>query len=197
MLIKQGSLRNYFHDFLQCSLRKQNIQAQDDTVSYLTNLLITFSRTECFIDSNQGRAAHQPLAIYYSKAIHSPTSHERNLALRRLGDIALFVCGLFSESLQKKSVDVDYYAAMGGTAYSYLSESCHSPTSSTPKENVFSELSCKFIDFVDVLSDLNEGQANKNLLRTYELWLRTHSKKAKNILIENNILPTEQNLHLQ
>ena len=45
---------------------------------------------------------------------------------------------------------------------------------------------------MDVLSGLNENhsQSNKNLLRTYEIWLRTGSKRAKNILIEHDIHPT-------
>ncbi len=197
MLLKQESLRNYFHDFLLSSLSKQNIQAQDHTVSYLTNLLTTFSRTERFIDCGHGRATHKALALYYSDALNSPSSHERDIALRRMGDIALFICGLFSGNLSKKAVDVDYYVAMGGTAYGCLSESNSLSSSSTSSLDVFYELSSKFVDFVDVLSDLNKNQSDKNLLRTYELWIRTQSKKAKKILIENNILPIEQNTSIQ
>jgi hypothetical protein len=191
MLVKQESLRKYFHEFLQNSLDSQNVKAQDHTISYLTNLLVSFSRTETFIDPGQGRATHKPLAIYYSKAVNSQNNHERNMALRRLGDIALFICGLFSDSLSKKAVDIDYYVAMGGSAYSCLSVSVCAPNTDAPIENVYDELSSKFIDFVDVLSELNENQkqSNKNLLRTYEIWLRTQSKRAKNILIENGIDP--------
>ena len=197
MLVKQESLRNYFHDFLQKSLHKQNIEAQDHTVSYITNLLISFTSTENFIDQGQGRAAHKPLALYYSDAMNSHSNHERVIALRRLGDIALFICGLFSESLNNKAIDVDYYVSMGGSAYGYLSESNLTASNSSCYNDVFNELSRKFVDFADILSDLNESQSNKNLLRTYEVWIRTQSKKARNILIENNILPIEQNFILQ
>ena len=197
MLVKHESLRTYFHEFLMNSLRRQNIQAQDHTISYLTNLLTSFSTTDTFIDPGQGRAAHKPLASYYSDAINSHTALERDHALQRLGDIALFICGLFSDSLNKKAVDVDYYIAMGGTAYAYLSESKNISRKSTPHLNVFQELSNKFIDFADVLSDLNQKQSNKNLLRTYEYWLRTKSKKAKEVLIENGIQPINHSDTLQ
>ena len=197
MLVKQESLRNYFHSFLLKSLHKQNIQAQDDTISYLTNLLVTFSRSETFIDQDQGRAAHKPLALYYSDAVNSKSNHERDIALQRLGDIALFICGLFSRSLNKKAVSVDYYVAMGGTAYGYLSESYGTHLYATSNKNVFTELSNKFVDFADILSDLNKNQSDENLLHVYDVWLRTQSKKAKRILIDNHILPIDQPISLQ
>ena len=191
MLVKQESLQNYFHESLHSSLRKHNVQATDYTVIYLANLLINFTRSENFFDANEGRSPYKPLALHYSDALNSNTDHERNAALRRLGDIALFICGLFSESLNTKSVDVDYYAAMGGTAYNHLCESQNAILSCSVFKEVFYELSSKFIDFADVLSDLNknQGQKNKNLLRTYELWLKTGSKKAQNILLDSGIEP--------
>lgn len=197
MLVKHESLRTYFHEFLMNSMRKQNMQVQEHTISYLTNLLTSFSKTESFIDPGQGRASHKPLASYYSDAINSPTTLEREYALQRLGDITLFICGLFSESLNKKAVDVDYYVAMGGSAYAHLSESKNISKNNLTHIGVFQELSNKFIDFVDVLSDLNQKQSNKNLLRTYEFWLRTKSKKAKDVLIENGIQPINHSITLQ
>ena len=56
---------------------------------------------------------------------------------------------------------------------------------------MFYELSSKFVDFADVISDVSKDQnkTNKNILRAYEIWLRTQSKKARNILIEHGIEP--------
>lgn len=191
MLVKQESLQNYFHENIQIALQKQNVEAQDHTINYLTNLLISFTRSENFIDCEQGRAVHRPLAMYYSEAVNSDDGIIRDQALRRLGDIALFISGLFSDSLSKKAVDVDYYVAMGGTAYGYLSESSNVHTKISPLKEVFHELSNKFISFVDVLSELNENQkqSDKNILRIYEVWLKTNSNKAKKLLIEHGIYP--------
>ncbi len=193
MLVKQESLQYYFHSCLNDSLRKHKVDAKDHTVIYLTNLLINFTRSENFISANEGRSPNKPLALHYSDALNSLTDHERNLALRRLGDIALFICGLFSNSLKRKVIDVDYYAAMGGTAYSQLSESQYINSSGSIFNEVFYELSRKFIDFADVLSEINENQekSNNNLLRAYELWLKTGSQKAKNLLIASGIQPID------
>ena len=38
----------------------------------------------------------------------------------------------------------------------------------------------------------NQNQLNKNLLRAYEIWLRTGSKRAQQILIESGIQPVGQ-----
>jgi len=40
--------------------------------------------------------------------------------MQRLGDTALFIAGVFADSLNRKLVDVDYYVAMGGTAYAQV-----------------------------------------------------------------------------
>lgn len=192
MLVKQESLQNYFHDCLHSALHKHKVQADEHTIIYLANLLISFTRSENFFDRIEGRSPHRSLALYYSDAVNSDTSYERDIALRRLGDVALFICGLFSDSLSRKVVDVDYYVAMGGSAYGHLSESKNAFSNDSTLNEVFYELSNKFVDFMDVLSGLNENQSqsNKNLLRTYEIWLRTGSKRAKNILIEHGVHPT-------
>jgi len=80
---------------------------------------------------------------------------------------------------------------MGGNAYGHLSESQNINNSGSVFKEVFCELSSKFIDFADVLSELNEnqGQSNKNLLRTYEIWLKTGSKKAHKLLLDSGIQP--------
>ena len=192
MVVKQESLQSYFHDCVHNALHKHKVQADDHTIVYLANLLNSFARSENLLDNPEGKSPHKPLALYYSEALKSDTTYERDMALRRLGDVALFICGLFSDSLSKKVVDVDYYVAMGGSAYNHLSESKNIHSTNSSLNEVFHELSNKFIDFVDVLSELKENQcqSNKNILRTYEIWLRTRSKRAKKILIEHGIHPS-------
>ncbi len=191
MLVQQESLANYFHKCLHDSLSKHNVQASDHTIVYLENLLHSYARSENFCDKTEGKSPHRALAHYYSDAVNSRNSYQRDLVLRRLGDVALFICGLFSDSLNKKIIDVDYYIAMGGTAYNCLSQSNSIHRTNCTLNEVFAELSKKFVDFMDVLSDLNNNhsETNKNILRTYEVWLKTGSKYAKSILVENGIQP--------
>jgi hypothetical protein len=73
--------------------------------------------------------------------------------LRRLGDIALFIAGMFSPSLKRKVVGVDYYINMGGGAYDWLSDSLASTGDRSLDWKTFRELAENFQDMVFVLDD--------------------------------------------
>ena len=57
---------------------------------------------------------------------------------------------------------------------------------------VFDELSCKFKGFVDVLADLKaeaRGHPEHDVLRLYEIWLRTGSPRAERLLRDLGVEP--------
>ena len=119
--------------------------------------------------------------------------YERADALQRLGDVALFIAGLLSGSLNRKLVDIDYYIAMGGSAYGQLSNTRANAVSDGSPE-VFEELSHKFSGFVDVLDEVAErapGHNNTDVMRTYEVWLRTGSPRAARRLRRHGIDPAQ------
>jgi hypothetical protein len=91
--------------------------------------------------------------------------------LRELGDVALFVAGVFAESFNRKLIDVDYYAAMGGSAYARLADSLRTSASGRPFSGMFEELAAKFTDFTDVLGEVAEHpevRHHRDVLRLYE-----------------------------
>ncbi len=111
----------------------------------------------------------------------------RRDALRSVGDVSLFVAGFFSDSLNRKLVDVDYYVKLGGRAYESLSH--FERETFAP---AFAELAGSFLAFVDVLNDVSERCAvasNANVLRLYEKWLRTGSRRDGQRLVERGIVP--------
>src|SRR5690606_15883511 len=115
-LIQQSNLRQFFQESVSQALGNQNIKAEDGTVIYLANLLTVFTRSENLFEFTQNGFMLRPLALHYEEAVNAPSTHARNIALQRLGDIALFISGIFSQSLSRKSVDIDYYINMGGSA---------------------------------------------------------------------------------
>ena len=59
---------------------------------------------------------------------------------------------------------------------------------------IFRELATKFDCFVDVLGEVSEQGGvgnNQDILRLYEIWIRTGSKRAEEKLSELGIQPTE------
>jgi hypothetical protein len=94
----------------------------------------------------------------------------------------------FSDSLNRSLVDVDYYIQLGGSAYGSLARQAPGDTFG----DVFDELSEKFGDFVDVLSEVSERTSmtsNTDLLRLYEKWLRTGSRRSGDLLAARGIVP--------
>jgi hypothetical protein len=192
-LITETSLQEYFQSSVSDALDNQNVTAGDDTIHYVVNLLTSFSRAERLFERTPDGMMIRPLALLYAEAAEGKTVDERNRALRRLGDVALFISGVFSQSLNRCVVDVDYYVSMGGSAYSYLSDTMRASNSGRAMSSIFHELASKFVAFVDVLGEVSEGPSGRNdidVLRQYELWLRTGSTRAADRLRAAGIQPS-------
>ena len=127
-----------------------------------------------------------PWRIRLGRALDSGGLEQR-ARLRNLGDFSLFTSGFFSDSLNRRAVDVDYYVSMGEFAYGSLSR-----RDTDTLGDVFSELSRKFVPFMDVLSDVSERsgvRSSVDVLRLYEKWLRTGSPRDGQRLVDRGILP--------
>lgn len=183
-LFRGESAVEYFKDLVDDALVNQRVEAGELTAYYVVNLLcgfLHFDRSRPETDFHD-----EPLAVRLGRALESGGSDQRR-QLRRIGDIALFIPGFFSDSLRRKIVDVDYYASMGGYAYGSLSR--REDESFAP---VFAELAEKFVAFVDILNEVSERSAlssNSDVLRLYEKWLRTGSRRNGQMLAERGIVP--------
>ncbi len=191
-LITETSIGEYFQQSVDGALNRLGVGAATETAHYLVNLLTTFLHTEQLYERTEEGLEFKPLAMHYARALGEETQEGRNRALQRLGDVALFVAGVFSDSLNRKLVDVDYYVAMGGSAYAHLSESAGSGVWLKALRGVFSELSDNFVTFVDVLGEVSEQSrpsTNADIMRLYEVWLRTGSTRAAHRLRQLGIEP--------
>jgi len=191
-IIPSRNVREFFRDSVGEALSKQSLQAEDHTVHYVVELLTGFTRAEEFHETGQETRARtlRPLALMLNDAVDAPTEAERDRAMRRLGDVALFVAGFFPDVFARRSVDVDYCIRMGGGAYSWLAERSRHSSQVRAYGGIFSELSEKFAMFVEVLgeiSDLGRSYTSADVLRLYELWIRTGSPRADRRLRELGI----------
>lgn len=174
-------LREHFRATVTGAIANQRVEIEEATVFYLVNMLAYFSRADRLFEETPDGVVLQPLALIYGKAIQARSLAERHRAFKHLGDVALLVAGLFSESLSRKVVDVDYYIAMGSTAYGCLSEESRQSLRDQAFRAIFAELSRKFLLLVDVLAEVGEHSrlgASDDLMRLYEIWARTGSARA-------------------
>jgi hypothetical protein len=187
-----ASLQEFFKDSVDDAMKRQGVEADDHTAFYVVNLLTLFARSEALYEKSAAGIGLRPLAMMLAEALDAASAEQRNFALQRIGDISLFVAGFFGESLAGKPVDVDYYIRMGGSAYSSLSTNVRGSVRGRLFTAVFAELGRKFPLFVDVLTDVREEcmqRQDVDVLRLYELWLRTGSPRAQKLLRRLGIEP--------
>jgi hypothetical protein len=179
-LITDIDAREFFHGALQTALQNRHTTVSYETSLYLSNLLTSYINSERLYDQTPDGVMLRPLAWHYQDALEARTPGDRIAALKRLGDISLFISGLFANSLRRSLVDIDYYISMGGNAYSYLSDANYRSAGPGLKQ-VFSELSRKFTELMDVLSEVGASSSlntDNDVLRLYEVWLKSGSRRA-------------------
>jgi hypothetical protein len=186
------NLREFFHDSVQTALRKQQVAVDDHTEHYVVNVLTMFARSDELYEQTPEGTRLKPLAHMLAAATEAPTLQQRDQALRRLGDVSLFIAGFFAQSFARKLIDVDYHIAMGGRAYGTLADTMRNSMRGQAFAAVFLELAQKFQRLVDVLNDVAEmahEHTDKDILRLYEIWLKTGSPRAYGILRRLGVEP--------
>jgi len=181
VVFRRESPVEYFKELVDGALSHQGFATQELTAYYVVQLLASFTQRPSIDDPDD-----MPLAVRLARALESGGVRQR-ASLKEIGDVSLFVSGFFSDSLNRKLVDVDYYVAIGGCAYNALGR-METDTFSP----VFAELGTKFVGFVDVLTEVSERTSctsNADLLRLYEKWLKTGSPRSGQLLVERGVVP--------
>ena len=194
-LVAVTNLREFFHDSVQTALRKQRVAVDDHTEHYVVNILTMFARSEELYESTAEGVRLKPLAHMLADASVASSPQQRDETLRRLGDVSLFVAGFFAQSFARKLVDIDYHIAMGGRAYGTLADNLRGSIRGQAFATVFLELAQKFQRLVDVLNEVAEmahTHTDKDILRLYEIWLKTGSPRAFAILQRLGVAPVAQ-----
>jgi len=185
-------LREFFHDSVQHALRHQHVAVDDHTEHYLVNVLTTFARTDALYEQAREGKQLKPLALMLADALDAPSGDQQRQVLQRMGDVSLFMAGFFAHGFARKLIDIDYHIAMGGRAYASLAGSMRGRARGAALAAVFAELAAKFQRLVDVLNDVADmarPATDKDLLRLYEIWLKTGSPRARQLLGELGVVP--------
>jgi len=187
-----NNLTEFFRDALGKALASQHVTLDEHTTHYVVSLLTLYSRTEVSHGDTRPGQRWVSLAELLSQASSAASPIEREALLQRLGDVSLFVAGFFAHGFERRLVDVDYHIAMGGRAYGTLAAT---PMSGPRRAlcSVFGDLARNFqrvVDAIGEISDTARVWSQKDVLRLYEIWLKTGSPRAKNLLLQLGVSPT-------
>jgi len=186
------SLPEFFRDALQGALAHQHVAVEDQTEQYVVNLLTLYARSEQLFEQTPEGVRLRPLAHMLAAALEAPSVPERERGLQRLGDVSLFVAGFFAHGFARRLVDVDYHVAMGGRAYGTLAQSLAGGRRRVLAQ-VFAELAGKFQPLVDALWEISDAArvySQADVLRLYEIWLKTGSVRARRLLRDLKVSAT-------
>ena len=179
-MVETGSLTVLFHRLVRSALASQQVSVSEITEVYLVQLLEGFARP-------RGDLLDPPLAIDYLKAFHLPAS-QRYEKLKRVADTALFITGIFVDSLERTLVGPEYYAAIGRTAYARLS----TDTLRTGVATLFGELAGRFPEFVRVFMEISDQELfrrEQDTIRIYKRWLVTRGEREAALLMRHGLTP--------
>jgi len=191
-VVRVRSLQEFFHASINDVVERQRVDIDPHAAHYVVNLLTIFSRSTELYEEQSEYYGLRPLALMLAEAANAERLDQRNYLLQRIGDVALFIAGFFADGLASKAVDVDYYIYMGGNAYDSLSDEIRGTVRGRAFAPVYRELADKFQVLVDVLNEVVDSArqgSDVDLLRTYEVWLKTGSKRAEALLRQNGVEP--------
>ncbi len=185
------SSKDYFGQVLDDAFYARKIKTENNVKGYLIEVLEHYLDAQNLFEKEavdqSGKRKPNTLAEMYLTAANSEL-HQRIELLKKLGDKSLYISGFFGDSLQRKTVDIDYYVNMGGSAYDTLSKTVDRRD---PLRDVFETISKRFVDFVEALTYISQNSMvsnNQSLLRLYDRYLQTGSTLAKEKLLEMGIV---------
>lgn len=176
-IIQSGS--EFFSSLVEQGIESRGLSVSSPVIQYLTNMLTFYVDARNLHEpeyDESGRRNPQTLAEMWLVAQTSEPMTQKEL-LRKLGDRTLYICGFFSESLNRSLVDIDYYHTMGTSAYKALAGSVEAQS-----RPMFDEISQRYLEIVEVLNVISHDafiKTDQGILRLYETFLRTGSSLAK------------------
>jgi hypothetical protein len=171
----------FFRNLVQTAMVAQQFTSEEETEFYLVHLLERHIRM-------RGEILDRPLGVAFLEATQA-NPPERFERFRSVGDTALFVSGLFTDSLEGTLVQPAYYVDLGRSAYQRVAEASQSRL-----RQMFQALAAQFSDLVRVLGEISVSElfaSDRDTLRIYRRWLFTRGSADAAKLVRRGVIPSE------
>jgi hypothetical protein len=186
------TVTEFFHSEVEQAFRAQNLRASEEVSFYVVNLLDTYHQAQ-----RLGDDLDEPFVLLLDRAVNSNAQNSL-ISFLQLGDISLFIAGLFPPSLKRRSVDVGYAISMGSTAYMTAANLVVHNRGRQLVESLqalYVELSEKFNALVEVLNQIGERthllEESKSIEVLYERWLRNKGPHLVSRMQQLGAIPTK------
>jgi hypothetical protein len=190
MELEPRGLMEYFKRAVEDARKRLGVDISDDTEFYIVNLLSRYADVNALANETMATGTGTFAELYMKS--REEGFGKRAVILKYIGDTTLFLTGCFSDCFKRSLVDIDYYACLGRMSYRDLLDLVSLRSVGWKLEDVFDELSEKYIELMDVLAEVvvSDGpQQGADLLRIYERWVRTRSHRDEALLRHRGIIP--------
>jgi hypothetical protein len=192
-------LREFFGEVVECVQKSEHYDATCAAQMYVVALLA--DHAACGPAGSE--TLSQPLTSLLDQAMRAG-GRERFERLRTIGDGVLYVTGFFSDYLENRGLEVEYYSSFGAQAYDVAGRMLEpaglgrpgvGPCDGVGTATVLSELARKFRMFVALIHDVadalyaSSARSDQATLQVYERWRRTGSPALAHALAERGLMP--------
>ncbi|MEW5978283.1 MAG: hypothetical protein AB1898_21005 [Acidobacteriota bacterium] len=109
-------VRQMFHTLTERALEQSHLSDQE-IHCYLSNLLVEFLYVENLYKVKDETGRRLEYVIDMLSRAEDAGSAEKKEVYKHVGDFSLFILGLFPESLHRRRINANYYAAQGRRSY--------------------------------------------------------------------------------
>ncbi len=174
----------YFQTVVDEAFKERRLETRPQIKTYIVEVLKHYLCVENLYDveDTTGRKTRKTMAEMYLSA-NQLGGRVRTEKLKKVGDTSLYISGFFSDSFQRKIIDVDYYVDMGKMAFGSLAHDVNEDTFA----KLFKDLSEQFLNLVDVLAVISQKAKmtdEENILRMMDVYSRTGSNLLGETLAE-------------
>jgi len=181
----------FFRELVTQAIKNKGFEPSTASASYVVALLAEAAKPNASALNVIGESS---FTLMLADAMESQ-GVARFEKLRLLGDGVLYVSGFFGDHLTRRGLAPYYVKGLGATAYGGAASMLRSVGAHTSGPDVFTELSHKFENFVQLLSYVAEELSaravrdDSTLLDMYERWLKVQSDRLTDLLLSRGILP--------
>ena len=197
-LVQCTSVAAYFHEQVVAARNDQGLDATQSVEFYVVTILESFTHADTLFRVDEaGKRDSEALAQILQRATFETTPGKQLDHYRRLGDLALYLSGLFADSLRRTSVGLSYYIGMGQAAYATLAH--HGQNTNVALREIFGELSQSFAGWVEVLRQLGEmfgfasaanAQETTELFERWQLAPENRTSELSGELFKRGVMPS-------
>lgn len=191
-VVETTGLIEHFKKAVENATQRLHVNISDETEFYVVDLLFRYTDVKALATSGLALETGTFAELFLKS--QEERGDKRAFILKYIGDTTLFLTGYFPDGFQRSLVDIDYYAGLGQTSYQNLLDLLAARVVQWRLEEVFDELSGKFLQLMDVLAEVAAADGPRHaidLLRIYERWTRTRSRRDEVLLRQNGIIPLE------